>query len=186
MAKDTHVVTGKVRLSYVHLNEPGKDQDGNVIGYSASILIPKTDRDTKAALDAAINAAKLAGVQTKFGGKTPAMLVLPIHDGDGVMPKSGEPYGAEAHGCWVINAKNKQQPKVVDLSRQPIIDESEIYSGMYARVGLDFYAYNVNGNRGIGVSLGNVQKVADGEPLVSRASVEDDFGDGYSDDPLGL
>ena len=32
--------------------------------------------------------------------------------------------------------------------RQPIIDTSEVYSGVYGRASINFYAFNSNGNKG--------------------------------------
>lgn len=40
---------------------------------------------------------------------------------------------------------------------------------------ITLYAFNSNGNRGIACGLGNIQKVADGEPLGGRSRAEDDF-----------
>ena len=38
---------------------------------------------------------------------------------------------------------------IVDRAVKPILDRSEVYSGCYARVSLNFYAFNSNGNKGI-------------------------------------
>lgn len=185
----THVVTNKVRLSYCHLNEAYKSPNADVNDkpkFSATLLIPKTDQQTMSRIRAAIQAAgekALASGKLKKG--TPIdKLPQPVHDGDGFKDDGYTPYGPECKGMWVLSASNTDRPVVVDLGRNPIIDPMEIYSGMYARVGLDFYAY-ANRKTGIGCGLGNVQKVADGEPLgAAKASVDDDFDDGYEDDPL--
>ena len=58
---------------------------------------------------------------------------------------------------------------------QVILDRSEVYSGCYARVSLNFYAFNSNGNKGVACGLGNIQKVRDGEPLGGRTNAADDF-----------
>lgn len=50
-----------------------------------------------------------------------------------------------------------------------------MYSGVFVRVTLNFYAFNVNGNCGVACGLGNIQKIADGEPLGGRSSAKDDF-----------
>jgi len=63
----------------------------------------------------------------------------------------------------------------VDQHVRPILERSEIYSGVYARVSLSFYAFNSNGNRGIACGLGNIQKVRDGEPLGGRTNAADEF-----------
>lgn len=58
---------------------------------------------------------------------------------------------------------------------QPILDQSEVYSGCYGRISVNFYGFNSNGNRGIAAGLGNIQKLRDGESLGGRTSAEDDF-----------
>ena len=60
-------------------------------------------------------------------------------------------------------------------SVQPILDRNEVYSGCYARVSISLYPFNTNGNKGIACGLGNIQKIADGEPLGGRTRAEDDF-----------
>ena len=176
MAVDaTHVVTGECRFSYVTLNEP-RSIDGSEPKYSVTLLIPKSDTATKARIDAAIELAKKKGMATKFNGKIPPILPTPLHDGDGARPSDGEEYGPECKGHWVMAVTSKNKPGVVDANRNPIINASDLYSGMYGRVAIDFYPYNTS-KKGIGVSLANVQKLRDGEPLTNHTTVEDDFGD---------
>ena len=67
---------------------------------------------------------------------------------------------------------------------KPILDRDEVYSGCYARVSLNFYAFNSNGNKGIACGLGNIQKIKDGEPLGGRSSAADDFRTETDDDFL--
>jgi hypothetical protein len=88
------------------------------------------------------------------------------------------PFGAECKGHWVFTASSKQAPQVVDLSLNPIINPTEIYSGMFARVSVQFFPYANSGKKGIGCGLGNVQKLEDGEPLGGRTTAADDFGGG--------
>lgn len=88
---------------------------------------------------------------------------------------------------WVFTASSPQgrRPGVVDANCQPILDPTEIYSGIYGRVAVDFFPYNFAGKQGVGCSLCNVQKLSEGEPLgATRPSAEDDFG-GDDFDPLG-
>ena len=95
----------------------------------------------------------------------------------GVRPSDGMPFGDECKGHWVFTASSKNPPQIVDLGLNPIINQSEVYSGIYARVSINFFAYNTNGKKGIGCGLGNVQKVEDGEPLGGRTNAGDDFAD---------
>lgn len=174
-ANTTRVTTDKVRLSYTHLFQPYASHPGQEAKYSTTMLIPKSDIRTKQAIDNAIANAVNLGVSAKWNGARPANPKTPLWDGDGVR-QNGEAFGEECKGHWVMTASSKLQPQVVDAQIQPILDQTQVYSGMYARVSLNFFAYNNNGNRGIGCGLGNVQKIADGEPLGGRTSAEDDFG----------
>lgn len=173
-----HVITGKVRLSYCHLFKPyANPNGGGEEKFSTTLLIPKSDIATKQRIDAALNAAIQAGVSEKFNGVRPPVLAIPIHDGDGPRPSDGMPFGEECRGHWVLTASSKQAPEVVDVNLNPIINQTEVYSGIYARVSLRFFPYNASGKKGIGCGLGNVQKLEDGEPLGGRTSAASDFGD---------
>lgn len=171
------VTIGNVRLSYCNLFEPRAAQPGAEPKYSVTILLPKSDTAGLAAIKAAIDAATQAGVSKKWGGKMPARIASPIHDGDGVKERSGEPYGDECKGCWVINASAAadKKPGIYDRNVQPILDKTEVYSGMYANANVSFYAYDVQGNRGIGCGLNMIQKVRDGEALGGRVSASEAF-----------
>jgi hypothetical protein len=179
----TKVITGlNTRLSYVHVWEPASI-NGGPEKYSVSVLIPKDDKKTIAAINQAVDEAITEGIG-KFGGKKPnkAALKLPLRDGD--TERDDEAY----KGHYFVNANSKAAPQVVDRKVQPIIDRDEIYSGVYARVSLSFYAFNSNGNKGVACGLGNIQKIRDGEMLGgARSRAEDEFSavaDG-EDDFLG-
>lgn len=170
-----HVVLKNVRISYEHLNSPYAQNPGQEPKYSATILVPKSSVENRAKIDAAI-AAATERARAKFGSAFPASPKISVHDGDGTRPSDGQPFGEECRGCWVFTASSKQRPEVVDASVQPILNPAEIYSGMYANVGVTFFGYNAPQNKGIGVGLETVQKIADGEPLGNgRASAEEDF-----------
>jgi hypothetical protein len=75
-----------------------------------------------------------------------------------------------------FTASSKAKPGVVDADVSPIMEQSEVYSGCYARVSLRAFAFSNSGNKGVSFGLGNVQKLADGDSLGgSRARAEDDF-----------
>ena len=174
----TKVVTGIDRLSYANVWEPASI-NGSKPKYSDSLIIPKGDTKTIADINAAIDAAIQEGA-AKFGGKIPnkAALKLPLRDGD--IERDDEAY----KGSYFVNANSTTAPEVVDRSLQRILDRNEVYSGCYARVSINFYAFNSNGNRGIACGLGNIQKVRDGEPLGGKTSAADDFATDLDDDFL--
>lgn len=174
----TKVITGTVRLSYANVWEP-KSINGGAEKYSVSLIIPKSDTKTIAAINAAVDAAIEEGI-SKFGGKKPnkAAIKLPLRDGD--VERDDEAY----HNCYFVNANSTTAPQLVDQQVNPIFDRSEVYSGVYGRVSLSFYAFNSNGNKGVACGLGNIQKVKDGEPLGGRTNAADDFGTLADDDFL--
>ena len=163
----TNVTTGEVRLSYVHLFKPYAFQPGQEEKFSCTILIPKSDTETMARINNAIAAATEKGVSDKWSGVRPPVIPNPVHDGDGVRPSDGMPFGPECKGHYVltVSAKADYPPEVVDARRNPIINQSEIYSGIYGRVNISFFPYAFGGKKGIGCGLGPVQKTRDGEPL---------------------
>ena len=165
----TKVVTDTVRLSYANVWEP-KSINGGAEKYSVSLIIPKSDKKTIAAINAAIDAAIEEGL-AKFGGKKPnkAAIKLPLRDGD--TERDDEAYA----NSYFVNANSPTPPQIVDQNVNPIMNRSEIYSGVYARVSISFFAFNSNGNKGVACGLGNIQKVRDGQPLGTRSTAEDDF-----------
>ncbi len=169
------IVTGRdTRFSYVNVFEPKAMSEGAQEKYSVSLIIPKSDTKTIEAIRAAIkftyekDASKLQG-----SGKTVPVLSqikIPLRDGD-----SERPDDTAYAGSYFINANSTQKPGVVDAALNPILDKSEVYSGCYGRASITFFVYNVNGNKGIGASLNNIQKLRDGEPLGGRSSAASDF-----------
>lgn len=180
----TKIVTGVCRLSYANIWQ-AKSINGGSPKFSTSVLIPKSDTKTIAKVKAAIQAAYDEGAgKLKGNSKTApslASLKTPLRDGDTERPDD-EAYA----GHWFLNANSNTAPGVVDANREPIYDTSEIYSGVYARVSLSFYAFNSNGNRGIACALQNIQKVRDGEALGGKSKAEDDFNDNFTSDDGGF
>lgn len=173
----TKVLTGEVRLSYVHLSQPyaNPNQPNSEPKYSATLLIPKADVATYQDILSSRDAAYEAAVQNEWKGARPQLRSMLIYDGDGVR-QDGSPFGPECAGHWVITANTKRKPQVVEISNVNVeLAPQDIYSGMYARVTLNFFSFNSNGNKGVGCGLGNVLKTRDGEPLAGGATAAQDF-----------
>ena len=164
------------RLSYVHVFKPHASFQGQEPKYSTTILVPKSDKKTKANIDAAILAAEQLGLEKSWNGAKPPVVQNPLWDGDGVK-QDGTEFGPECKGHWVITASAKAEypPQVVDQQVQPILDHTKVYSGMYANVMVNFFPYAYAGKKGIGAGLSNVQKTADGESLAGLRTAEQDF-----------
>ena len=179
-ANPTKVITGvKTRWSYANVWEP-KSINGGAPKYSVSLIIPKSDTKTVTAVKNAIQAAYDEG-QSKLKGNSKSVPALssiknPLRDGDLERPDD-ETY----KDSFFINANSATAPGIVDAARQPILERSEVYSGVYGRASINFYAFNSNGNKGIACGLNNLQKISDGEPLGGKTRAEDDFADEEED-----
>ena len=172
----TKVITGvKTRWSYANVWQ-AKSINGGTPKYSVSLIIPKSDTKTVTAVKNAIQAAYEEG-QSKLKGNSksvPALTAIktPLRDGDAERPDD------EAYkDSYFINANSATAPGIVDATRNPIIEHSEVYSGVYGRASINFYAFNSNGNKGIACGLNNLQKISDGELLGGKTRAEDDFAD---------
>ena len=172
----TKVITGvETRWSYANVWQ-AKSINGGTPKYSVSLIIPQSDTKTVTAVKNAIQAAYEEG-QSKLKGNSksvPALSAIktPLRDGDAERPDD------EAYkDSYFINANSATAPGIVDAARNPIIEHSEVYSGVYGRASINFYAFNNNGNRGIACGLNNLQKISDGDPLGGKTRAEDDFAD---------
>ena len=176
------VITGKhTVMSYLNVNEPKTPLGGGTPKYSVSLIIPKSDTVTIAKIKAAIQAAYDEG-QSKLKGNSKSVpdlenIKTPLRDGD------KERKGDEAYkNAYFVNANSTTKPGVVDADCNPILDSSELYSGIVGRASITCYAFNSNGNRGIACGLNNIQKLSDGTPLGGHSRAEDDFADLDDDD----
>jgi hypothetical protein len=163
---------------YVNILQPRqrKDAKGNPQGdpkYQMTLIF---DEDTD--LRAMKKAAQEAGIE-KFGPKFPELVKKgkmnwpfvdnedKVDDDDNLIP------GFENPGVSV-GFKSKDKPGIVDSDAEPIMDKSEIYDGMRARVSCRPFAYD-NESKGVAFYLINVQKLGDGDRLSGDPAAEDDF-----------
>ena len=177
------VITGPdTRWSYANVWE-AKSINGGTPKFSVSLIVPKSDTRTVQKIKAAIEAAYAEGeAKLKGNGKSVpplAALKTPLRDGDMERPDD-EAYA----NAYFINANATTAPGIVDADREPILTRSEVYSGVYGRASISFYAFNSNGNKGIACGLNNLQKLRDGEPLGGKASAESDFATDDDEDFL--
>lgn len=178
MKDNTKIITGVCRFSYLFALYPHESESGES-RYSVSLVIPKTDTKTIEKINAAVRAAYEKGA-AKLAGKgnvVPKLETLktPLRDGDAEKP-SDPVYS----GAYFMNASNQYAPGIVDKYNHEIDEdtaEDEIYSGIYGRASVQFYAFNKKGNRGIACSLLNLMKTSDGERLSGTAKATEDFAE---------
>lgn len=51
--------------------------------------------------------------------------------------------------AMTIEELRNAAPGIVDADRNPIMTRSEVYSGVYGRASITFYAFNSSGNKGM-------------------------------------
>ena len=186
MSKNTNpmkVITGpETRWSYANVWE-ARSINGGTPKFSVSLIIPKSDTRTLDKIKAAIEAAYKEGeAKLKGNGRSvPALSAIktPLRDGDLERPDD-EAYA----NSYFVNANSATAPGIVDANLDPILERSEVYSGVYGRASINFYAFNSNGNKGIACGLNNLQKIKDGESLGGKSRAEDDFATDVDDDFL--
>lgn len=165
-----NLVTPKFRVSFPKVFKAEINKLNGKAEYSVVALFSKGE-DMKA-----LNAAVDAAINEKWPdlAKRPKNLRMPLRD-QGEKAKEGQLPAGHAEGAMFLNLKSKNKPGVVDENVQPIIDESQFYPGCYAIASVSVYAYDQAGNRGVGIGLTNIQKVADGEPFSGRPTAEATF-----------
>jgi len=171
----SRVVTGAVRLSYCNIFKPRAYQEGDQEKYSCVLLVPKTSEKTVKKIKNAIRNEIEAGKADLWNGKEPKGLWNPLRDGDEVADEH-----PEYEGMYYINAKSDNKPLLLDEDKEELFDQSEIYSGCWARANISFYAYN-NKSKGVGVGLNALMKHHDDEPF-GNALTLDAAKKGFEDD----
>lgn len=176
---ETTIRLGPCRLGYVKLFTPSKKEDGTDDKYSVQLLIPKTDTQAIKLIQEAAEAAKNKGPREGWGNKAAAAKRLTCNLRDGDEEKPEDPTYA---GMMFINAStpatNKPGLRVLENGQMyEAMDNDDIYSGCWGAVSVNMYAYNKNGNMGIGCALNNVIKTRDGERLSGGTTAESDFAD---------
>ena len=158
--------------------EPKRKEETGVEKDSCSFLIPKENKEAIKLVETAITEAAKKGAEKFWSGKVPANLHKPLRDGD-----EDRPDDPVYKGMMFFNSSNQNKPYVCVKDEDmgtvvEALDQDEFYSGCWGAIICNFYPYNKNGNRGIAVSLGNVIKTRDDEPLSnSKLSVDASFGD---------
>lgn len=185
----TKLKTGKVRFGYVNVFEARVNGDEKDPKYSVMVIVDKTDKETLSAFKAAFDAAKEVGKEKckDWKGKIPPNVRQPLRDGDTEKPDS-----PELAGKYFFNAKAnlKNKPQVVKKGQGGLVavtDPAEFQSGDYGKASISLFAYNKNGNSGIGVGLNSIFFMEEGERLTGASSAQADFADeveGETDDWL--
>lgn len=170
------VVTPEFRINFPAVFKPRLNKLSGKEEYGLTALFPKGANLIK------LKEACEQAVIKKWGAdktKWPKNLRMPIRDqAEKAKERDGQmvlPPGYEEGAFYCTFKSSKDKPGVVDKNVQPILDESEIYSGCWVRASVNAFAYDQAGNRGVSFGLVNLQKLRDDKPLGARTRPEDDF-----------
>ena len=139
-----------------------------------------TGKDTRWSYANVWEAKSINGGTPKFS----VSLIIPKTDTVTVQKIKAAIQAAYEEGQAKLNANSATAPGIVDADCNPILTRSEVYSGVYGRASINFYAFNSNGNKGIACGLNNLQKIRDGEPLGGKSSAASDFSTDADEDFL--
>lgn len=177
------VILPEARANYVFLTKPRKNKQRPEAepAYSVVLAFDKDEIDDTEGFKE-LKAAMLALAREKAGDNALKLLktgriVNPIKDGSEMVNKDGDPM-EDFENCYVITARRRADlgpPGLVDAKVRPITDPTEVYSGMRCIASVNPFFYEVEGKRGIGIGLNNVQKTADGERVGGKPDPKSEF-----------
>jgi hypothetical protein len=171
MAAPVKVVTGKAIIAHPSLFSPRPETSEIDPGkYTCMVIIKKSDTDTVNKLKVAVEAA----IKAMWPDKAPGGLSKPVKDGDQKFAEDEKKY-PYLKGCYYLNVKTTTKPKVFDAQVQEIIDPTEVSSGDYAKVSMNFKAYDKAGNKGVGVYVNAVQHLGKGPEVIGGGDARNDF-----------
>ncbi|MFR3753610.1 MAG: ssDNA-binding protein [Enterocloster sp.] len=85
------------------------------------------------------NRALQEGLRKRLADEMPARPSMPLHDGGRDRQETGEPWGEECRGHWVLRASSRTRPSVVDINVQPILDPNATFTAAMPGQPIDFY-----------------------------------------------
>lgn len=170
MPQSRKIITPIFRVSYQHIWMPSRPENSDKDVYSVTAIFD-SDTDLKDLLslvkevrDAKWKDGKVAGFKSPFRR--------------GVEDEFDLSKNPEYAGKIITTFRSYGRPVgVVGPDKQPIIDQTEFYSGCYAIASVTAYAYDRQGNKGVSFGLANLMKMKDGEPLASINKAEVDFAE---------
>lgn len=193
-----NIITPEGRASYAKVWKPevNKERPNDPASYRISLLFPKPTHSAGIKLLTSIKysieneskvkeeylghmypmwLAMMAAVHAKWGDKPPTGLKSPFRDGDNDESIDLEK-SPEYAGMIFVSMRSSEKPGIVDRYRQPIVDESDFYSGCHCRATAYAHPFDSNGNKGVTFLLNNLQKLRDDDRLGGgRTRAEDDF-----------
>lgn len=171
MTTAVKVVTGKAIIAHPSLFSPRPENSDIDAGkFTAMVIVKKSDKETVEKLRTAVASA----IKAQWPDKEPGGLMKPVKDGDAKFSEDEKKYHY-LKGCFYLNVKTTTKPKVFDAKVNEIIDPTDVVSGDYAKVSMNFKAYDKAGNKGVGVYMNAVQHLGRGPQVIGGGDASADF-----------
>lgn len=165
--------TKLVRFNLVNLIEKsvvGKPGQEGKLTYNCMILFAKEEADK---IKAAIEEAVQEGIQKipEWKKKRPEFVKSPLKKAD---DENIAKYPHQALG-YFMTLKSQYEIAILGPDKKPIIDPTEIYSGMWGRANFVLRAYySALGASGVTAYLNSVQKIKNDEKIGGGSNAFDD------------
>jgi hypothetical protein len=182
----TKLIVGPGRMSFVHILEPQKNDQGKD-SYNMAFLLPPSI-DTKPIL-----AALTDEMNKGFGADRAKWPKTARKPEDVIKPCAGSDHhdAPEFAGWSYFNCGSYEQPGVVNALVEDVeLDKTknpkagrEVYSGRWARISVNAYSYQT-GKKGVTLGLNNIQLLKHDTPLSGRARPQNEF-DSYAEELEG-
>lgn len=152
-----------VRVAFPELftAKPFGTDPNSAPAYSATLIIDGNDKDTIAAIKAAI----VEVAKQKWADKAPAVLKS-LSEGGKVAAYSGDRKAEYSgfEGNFVVACRSKTRPLVIDQRRAPIQEgDGKIYPGCYVNAVIEFWAQDNAYGKRINCEIKGVQFSRDGD-----------------------
>jgi len=175
MADSKKIKIKNAVLSFPTLFTPTSMEEGQIKKYSCVFMLPKEGNEKvyKAIMEVYNELATENKVKKELPNDNKFIVDGDTTDRD------------EYAGHWIIKAKNKNRPTVIDRGRTPIVEEDGlIYGGCIANGIVEpyYYKHTSSGKQFIIASLKGVQWVGKGVPFGDSPVTPDEFDDLGDDD----
>ena len=158
----TPVKLTNVTICYPHLLTPHKAPGSDKLNYSVEVHLDP-NKPTDVALLNELEAAFRAELTGAGKAQAIEFMERPFKAGDSVnaeRAKKGKGPRPEIVGKYVMRAATASQCPVVDRSRQPILDATQIFGGCICHVAVDLYWFSNATNPGVFCGLNGVQLIS--------------------------
>lgn len=157
------------RISFPHLFKPQETDNGD--RYQLNMLYPPDTDFSK--LEKAMDEVMADFFGPKDDWPRGRNDRLPR---DVIRPAEEKDYEGYKRGWFFVKASSRDPVGIVDVNREPVENEREVYGGRWARMSVTVRAYD-NKSKGVGVYLNSIQVLDHDDQFGGRGPAKNDYDD---------